>query len=449
MQKQIRKYSIATLTLLIGVMLISLPAFAGTPTVVATAQIVNCSAFCLTFTVNGLGSNYYGAVTASMQYTVTLTSTRGGPPITITGSLTFPTDDSKTACAYWNGGKQPLTDNYTASGTAVLTTSDGQTVTVPITFGSLGTLSCSSSAPPPTLTLAVATTATCTGYCLMFSANNLIPGEADKIVYTMTLTPTAGGPPITVSGEVDFTAPASGTYSINNVCGTWLTSGQNLAAGYTVSGTATLETSAGQSVRSIDFGNSSTLNCGTTPPGKPFSIGPSSMEGNLAISPGDWISGGYNFKFTSGNHPATAYTVTATVTVPVVCPDTSIQNIVIPLGIPGALNGGGATSYTFNIPAGDTTNHASGDQNSILVWEGAVQAPATLCGGNPGNNAKGAIFNATVSQAPSAGLVNWQFHYRDPNAKGKGNVNCTDASNPLRSHADVCGASWSQTITDP
>jgi hypothetical protein len=173
------------------------------------------------------------------------------------------------------------------------------------------------------------------------------------------------------------------------------------------------------------------------------------MEGALTIRPGDWISGGYNFKFTSGGHPATAYTVTATVTVPVVCPDTSVQNIVIPLGTPGALNGGGATTYTFNIPAGDTKNHATNDQNSILTWEGAVQAPATLCGGNAGKNAKGAIFQATVSQNPPAGLVAWQFHYRDPNAKGKGNVNCTDASDPHRNDAAVCGASWSQTVTDP
>jgi hypothetical protein len=157
----------------------------------------------------------------------------------------------------------------------------------------------------------------------------------------------------------------------------------------------------------------------------------------------------YNFKFTSGNHPATAITVSATVTVPVVCSDTSVENVVIPLGTPGALNGDGATTYTFNIPAGDTQNHASNDQNSILVWEGAVQAPANLCGGNGGKNSHGAIFNATVSQNPKGGLTNWQFHYRDPNAKGKGNVNCTDATDPRRARADVCGASWSQTVTDP
>ena len=186
------------------------------------------------------------------------------------------------------------------------------------------------------------------------------------------------------------------------------------------------------------------------PPGvKSFAIGPSSMEGDLHISPGDWISGGYNFKFVDRSHAATAYTVVATVTVPVSCPNGTTQNIVIPLGQPGVLDGGGATSFTYSIPAGDTQNHATNNQNSILVWEGAVQAPATLCGGQTGRNQVGAVFNITVLQEPHVGLVDWQFHYRDPAAKGKGNVDCTDASNPLRSHADVCGASWSQTLRDP
>src|SRR5882724_3542868 len=65
-------------------------------------------------------------------------------------------------------------------------------------------------------------------------------------------------------------------------------------------------------------------------------------------------------------------------------------------------------------------------------------------------NDTGAIFSATVSQNPPTGsLVDWRFKYRDPNAKGKGNVNCTDASDPRRNQADVCGASWSETVRDP
>ena len=110
------------------------------------------------------------------------------------------------------------------------------------------------------------------------------------------------------------------------------------------------------------------LTCRTPPGVKSFAIGPSSMEGDLHISPGDWISGGYNFKFVDRSHAATAYTVmVATVTVPVSCPNGTTQNIVIPLGQPGVLDGGGVTSLPYSIPAGDTQNHATSNQNSILA----------------------------------------------------------------------------------
>ncbi len=305
-----------------------------------------------------------------------------------------------------------------------------------------------SSAAAHNLTVARATT-NCTGGCLSVSADSLTPGDADKITYTFTLTSTTGGPPITISSEIDFTVDDTGTFS-TTVCFNWLGSG-NLSDNYTVTGSATLTTPSNEtSTLPVDLGGgNNTLTCGPTPPGKNFSIGPSSMEGDLHISPGDWIAGGYNFHFISSSHGATAYTVVATVTVPVVCPDNSVENIVIQLGAPGQLNGGGVATYTYNIPAGDTTKHATGDANSILSWDGAVQAPANLCGGNVGRNQKGAIFKVNVTQNPQVGLVDWQFKYRDPNAKGKGNVNCTDASNPKRNDAATCGASWSQTLRDP
>lgn len=308
-------------------------------------------------------------------------------------------------------------------------------------------LACVPSAAAHELTLAKATT-NCTGGCLSLTAGSLTPGDMDKITYTFTLTSTTGGSPITVMGEIDFIADNTGTFS-TTVCFNWLNTGNSLSDNFTVTGSATLTTPSDTMTIPIDLGGNNSLNCGPTPQGKNFSIGPSSMEGDLHISPGDWISGGYNFKFTTNSHAATAYTVSATVTVPVVCPDNSVQNIVIQLGAPGQLNGGGVSTFTYNIPAGDTSNHATNDQNSILAWEGAAQAPATLCGGNPGRNQKGAIFSVNVSQNPKVGLVDWQFHYRDPNAKGKGNVNCTDASDPRRNDAATCGASWSQTVRDP
>ena len=291
-------------------------------------------------------------------------------------------------------------------------------------------------------------TADCRGFTLTVNAIHLSPGTTYTINYSFNLT--CNNVASTKTGAITFTA--TGTTATETVTGTW--SGSPLSTNCTVtSGTATL-VSSDTTVPTVPIlfnGQSSTsLNCGSTSGGgKSFSIGPSSMEGDLHISPGDWVSGGYTFKFIDKNHGATNYTVVATVTVPVSCPNGSTQNIVIPLGAPGQLHGGGVTSYTFSIAAGDTSNHASNDQNSILVWEGAVKAPANLCGGVDGRNQTGAVFNATVTQSPHVGLVDWQFHYRDPAAKNKPNTDCTDASDPNRNRADVCGASWSQTFRDP
>ena len=288
------------------------------------------------------------------------------------------------------------------------------------------------------LTVASAS-ANCGGACLSLTAASLTPGDKDKINYTFMLTSNSGGPPITVSGEVDFTADASGSYS-TTVCFDWLSAGV-LSDNYTVTGTATLTTPDTTSTLAVDFGGSGSvvLACGAPPQGKTFSIH-NSMEGDLAhINPGDWISGGYSFKFITGSHAATSYTVNTSITLPVYCPDGggSGGDIVIPLGI-----------QTYNIAAGDTSWKRTGDQNSILAWEAAVQAP-DLCSGHRMRNQIGATFTATTSQNPQVGLVDWRFHYRDPAAKGKPNTNCTDASDPNRNRADVCGASWSQTFRDP
>jgi hypothetical protein len=82
---------------------------------------------------------------------------------------------------------------------------------------------------------------------------------------------------------------------------------------------------------------------GCSPPqGKTFGIGPSSMEGALKIRPGDWISGGYSFKF-DGHQGATTYAVTASVMVPFTCPDGSGPggSILINLG-----------TQSYPVPAG-------------------------------------------------------------------------------------------------
>jgi hypothetical protein len=289
-------------------------------------------------------------------------------------------------------------------------------------------------------------TADCTGFSLTVNATDLTPGTQYEIDYAFNLT--CSGSTVTIPGSITFTADNTGS-ATETATGTWQSSG-SLTTNCAVTGSATLTNSGSTVPITVNGASSASLTCAPNQGGsKSFAIGPSSMEGDLHISPGDWISGGYNFKFVSASHGATMYTVTAKVTVPVSCPDGSTQNIVIPLGIPGQLDGGGVTSFTYGIAAGDTANHATNNQNSILAWEGAVQAPATLCGGVAGRNQVGAVFNATVVQSPHVGLVDWQFHYRDPAAKGKPNTDCTNANDPNRNRADVCGASWSQTLRDP
>jgi hypothetical protein len=186
---------------------------------------------------------------------------------------------------------------------------------------------------------------------------------------------------------------------------------------------------------------SMSVDCTTNTGGKTFTIGPSSMEGAILISNGDWVNGGYSFKFVNSTHPATNFSVHAFVS------------------LSGPCIGGGPATDTFTFPLNDATyavpaNNTNwlptGDANSVLSWEGSVIASG-VCGGIGQLDARhGAVFTATVSQNPPSGsLVDFRFKYRDPKAKGKPNTNCLDTSDPNRAKADVCGASWSQTVRDP
>ena len=241
-----------------------------------------------------------------------------------------------------------------------------------------------------------------------------------------------------VTGKVNTNADANGNFS-ETIAGNQLPNGCKDVVSFG-NGTATL-TFNGNTEGPFDVNTPGPLFCGgNPPPGKSLEIGPSSMEGHLQIRPGDWISGGYSFKFVSGSHPDTTVTVSSTLTLPFTCPQGggSGGQIVINLG-----------THTYNVPAGITSWQPTGDANNVLSWAGSGQAPAG-CSGNIMDNSKGAIFEATVSQNPDTGsLLNWRFKYRDPNAKGKGNVNCLDLSDPRRNKADVCGASWSETVKDP
>ena len=259
-----------------------------------------------------------------------------------------------------------------------------------------------------------------------------------SVTVNYSFTVTAGGVKYPVNASVTGTADSSGAFLID-VKGLSLPGG--CGSDVTISpGVATLTDSTGLVIGSFQNLPAS-LVCGLTPPppGKALSIGPSSMEGNLNIRPGDWVSGGYSFVFVDGSHAATTVNVTSTLTMPYVCSNGTSGQFIINLG-----------SHSYNVPAGDKNWQPTGDANNILSWAGSGQAPEGCGPGNVMNNSRGGIFSATITQVPDTGsLINWRFKYRDPNAKGKGNVNCLDATDPRRAKADVCGASWSQTVKDP
>jgi len=159
------------------------------------------------------------------------------------------------------------------------------------------------------------------------------------------------------------------------------------------------------------------------------------MEGAIKISAGDWVNGGYSFKTNfigtitiAGNVSITGRCIGGTM---------PSDTLVVPL-----------TTMTFNARSGADWL-PTGDQNSVLSWQGSIRAPSTLCGGGQLDASKGAVFEAYISGTPPGGLVTFRFKFRDPAAKGKPNTNCLDTTDPNRNKADVCGASWSQTVTDP
>jgi uncharacterized repeat protein (TIGR01451 family) len=170
--------------------------------------------------------------------------------------------------------------------------------------------------------------------------------------------------------------------------------------------------------------------------GKPITIGPSSMEGAIKISNGDWVNGGFSLK-TNFTAPIS---VTGTVTLTGPCSNGGTDTVTVP--IQAAINAVAGSDW---LPTGDA--------NSVLSWQGAVKVGTTvpaICGGVGKLDAsKGAVYNATVSGVPAGGHVTFRFKYRDPFAKGKPNTNCLDTTDPNRAKADVCGASWSETKTDP
>lgn len=156
-----------------------------------------------------------------------------------------------------------------------------------------------------------------------------------------------------------------------------------------------------------------------------------SMEGAIKVSPGDWIAAGYHFTL-PGSHPAdTVQLANAQVILTGPCTAGGTGTVVIPL-----------SAGPYDIPVNDNSWWPTSSESTSSSYQGAVQAPASLCGGTGQLDASsGAILTGDLQASDASTKVNLQFHYRDPNAKGQGNVDCSSGSYS----SSVCGASWSGT----
>src|SRR4029077_14661188 len=130
-----------------------------------------------------------------------------------------------------------------------------------------------------------------------------------------------------------------------------------------------------------------------------------SMEGNLAINPGDTILTGYDINM-PGMHSAATVTVSGgMVQMNVVCLDGSAETVTMTLPV-----------QSYSVPSNDNSWYPSTDPSSPLVYQGTAKAPLNLCGGLRGFAPNGVSFTAIFQSTDNSDPLDARFHYSDKSA---------------------------------
>ena len=170
-----------------------------------------------------------------------------------------------------------------------------------------------------------------------------------------------------------------------------------------------------------------------------------SMEGALEFQPGAEINGG--FRFHVGTKQASfVETVTSQLALPIHCGSANGPLAGAPITFQGQLSRGvivdmGTRAYV--VPANSTHWILTDDPKSILVWNECHPRSRPVRwrddvqqrGGRVPGNLQHPARRAHLRAVPLFGSV----------AKNKSNTDCTNAADPNRNRADVCGPSWSST----
>jgi hypothetical protein len=153
-----------------------------------------------------------------------------------------------------------------------------------------------------------------------------------------------------------------------------------------------------------------------------------SMEGAIQISNGDYVAAGINLSKTQAS--GMLELVKGTVTFHGKCS-----------------NGSSANTLVVDLKRGPyTQSELVNNEKEPASFQGSVVA--SVCGGGSAtlDASSGATLSADVQGTNTSESIQVQFHYRDPNAKGKGNYDCS-AESSASLGAAVCGASWSGTVS--
>ena len=209
-------------------------------------------------------------------------------------------------------------------------------------------------------------------------------GSSSDTTNGVTVSGPAGGP-FTISGCHTYASPDAGTSSANvrfhyadgSTGGGWSgTKSVVPSKPYTIQVAVTdAGGSTGSATTNIQLGNRLTIS--------------GSMDGNLAVRPGDTVRAGYDLTI-PGSHPAVTDSVfNDQVTMTLVCPD----NATVPLTITMAPN-----PQTYTDAQNSSAWLPSGDQASTLTYQGEAVVPVGICSGQTAHAPSGATFTAYVGQ---------------------------------------------------
>jgi hypothetical protein len=153
------------------------------------------------------------------------------------------------------------------------------------------------------------------------------------------------------------------------------------------------------------------------------------------VSSGDYVAAGYSFKI-PGPHPDAGYWIAnATVTLNGVCDSGETDSLTIPLA-PGRRDPAGAV-HAFAVAADNHHWLPTGRPNSADSYQGSARA--SVCDDDGALDAREATLRTDVQSTALDDRVLVRFHYVDPKAKNKPNVDCTQPADA----SDTCNGPWS------